>query len=246
MKQQDELLDLVKKKYPEINLEILEAFKQTPRHLFVNRNYSMDEMYQDYPLNLYADENFISTISQPSFVLYMINLLNLEPHHKVLEVGAGSGWNAALMSKLCREVVAIEIIPALAEETRANLAKLKIDRVKIIEGDAALGYPQDAPYDRVIFTAGATDLPRALYEETKVGGYLLFVLKTSEVDLLLLMEKRQDAFYEKKRIHCSFVPMKGSRPAKFSTDFDHLLDASEIRISLADKNQGRDSVISAV
>lgn len=246
MKHLDDLLLHIKKKFPEINASVLEAFKQTPRHLFIKKDYSMEEMYQDYPLTLFVNDEFVSTISQPSFVLLMIDLLKLEPQHKVLEVGAGSGWNAALMSRLCSSVVAIEIIPELARETKKNLKDLQLDRVLIIEGDAADGYESLAPYDRVIFTAGATDLPRALYEQTKLGGKLLFVLKTSNVDLLLLMEKKSDGFYEEKRILCSFVPMKGSHEAKPSIEFDHLLEAKKIKISLAGENQGRDSVFSAV
>lgn len=246
MKQLNDLLNFIAKKYPGIHPSVLEAFKQTPRHLFIKKNYSMDEMYQDYPLTLFVNDDFVSTISQPSFVLLMIDMLDLKPEHKVLEVGAGSGWNAALMSKLCSSVVAIEIIPELAQETKKNLKDLEIERVLVVEGDAALGYGPGAPYDRVIFTAGATDLPKALYDQTKIGGKLLFVLKTSDVDLLLLMEKRPDGFYEEKRIHCSFVPMKGSHKAKLSTEFDHLLHSKKIKISPADENQGRDSVFSEV
>lgn len=246
MKQLNDLLTHINEKFPELNPEVLEAFKQTPRHLFIKKDYSMEEMYQDYPLTLFVNDDFVSTISQPSFVLLMINLLKLEPKHKVLEVGAGSGWNAALMSRLCSSVVAIEIIPELARETKNNLKDLNLDRVLIIEGDAALGYEPAGPYDRVIFTAGATDLPKALYEQTKMGGKLLFVLKTSDVDLLLLMEKKSDGFYEEKRIHCSFVPMKGSHEAKASTEFDHLVHSEKIKISPSDENQGRDSVFSAV
>ncbi len=240
----ENLLHHIKNKYPAISPSVLEAFKQTPRHLFIKRSYPMDEMYQDYPLEIYCDEDFISTISQPSFVLLMIDLLKLEKNHKVLEVGAGSGWNAALMSKLCAKVVAIEIIPALAKETRANLSALGFSNVKVIGGDAAFGDPAEAPFDRIIFTAGATDLPKALFYQLKENGVLLFVLKTSSVDLLLVMRKKGEELIEEKRILCSFVPMKGEKRALPSTEYDHLVHARRIKIKLSGENQGRDAVFS--
>lgn len=225
MKEQDELLKNILKKYS-LSPEVVEAYKKCPRHLFIKRPYSMEEMYSDYPLEIFSDSQYVSTISQPSFVLLMIDMLKLKPTDKVLELGAGSGWNAALMSCLAKKVVSVEIIPSLAEETKNNLKSLGFKNVEIIAGDAADGYPPLAPYDKGIFTAGATDLPSAFFEQIKDGGLLLFVLKTNYVDLLLLMEKHGDHFEELERIHCSFVPMKGKKMAHPSGELDTLYEGN--------------------
>src|SRR5688572_26577548 len=123
MDYQESLLQYCCSKY-KLSEEVIYAYKKCPRHKFIHLNYSMEEMYADYPLTIYEDENFVSTISQPSFVMLMIDMLDIKPCHKVLELGAGSGWNAALMSCLAEKVVSIEIIPSLAEETKDNLKTL--------------------------------------------------------------------------------------------------------------------------
>lgn len=244
MKQQDELLQYIRRKYP-ITPEVAEAFMDCPRHLFINRSYSLDEMYKDYPLEIYHDDNYVSTISQPSFVLLMIEMLKLEPQHRVIELGGGSGWNAALMSCLCSLVVSIEIIPDLANETRENLKKLGYNNVVLIEGDGANGCAEFAPYDRGIFTAGATDLPKAFHEQIKVGGLLLFVMKTSIVDYLLLLKKEEGYFEELERLPCSFVPMKGRKKARGESIFTTLSqEDGRIRIYPAEPDEGKDSVFS--
>lgn len=246
MREQEELLNHITAKY-HLSDEVIEAYRQCSRHKFIKRPYSLYEIYSDYPLEIYRDENFISTISQPSFVLLMIDMLKLAPHHKVLELGAGSGWNAALMSKLSDLVVSIEIIPSLAKETKKNLAELGFKNVIIIEGDGALGCKDYAPYDRGIFTAGATDLPKAFHEQIRPGGLLLFVLKTAGVDLLLLLMKKNESFFEEiKRIPCSFVPMMGLKKAVFENMSDVSNLKGTIRISPSSEDGTKDSVISVV
>jgi protein-L-isoaspartate(D-aspartate) O-methyltransferase len=210
MNDQLELLSLIKRKYS-ISPKVESAFLRCPRHLFIERGLSMDDIYSDYPLEIYRDKNFISTISQPSFVLLMIEMLNLSADDTVLEVGTGSGWNAALMSCLCRSVVTVEIIPQLAHESRERLQRLGFNNVEVIQGDGAFGHLDKAPYDKGVFTAGATDLPKAFHEQIKDGGLLLFVLKTTGADLLLLLMKKGDHFEEIQRIPCSFVPLKGKK-----------------------------------
>lgn len=247
MDYQDRLLDLALKKY-RLSPQVVAAYRKLPRHLFIKRSYSMDEMYSDYPLEIYRDEKYISTISQPSFVMLMIDMLELKPGHKVLELGAGSGWNAALMSEIVGptgKVVSVEIIPSLAQETKENLGTLGIGNVEIISGDGATGYPSEAPYDRGIFTAGATDLPKAFHEQIKTGGKLLLVLKTHSIDLLLLLVKKEDHFEEVSRLSCSFVPMKGQKAARITSDLDNLRDApGKLEIYRNFKGEGRDSLFS--
>lgn len=238
------LLDYCRNKYP-LSEEVVSAYKKCPRHKFIHQHYSMEEMYSDYPLTIYEDDYFVSSISQPSFVLLMIDMLELKPFHKVLEIGAGSGWNAALMSCLAEKVVSIEIIPSLARETRNTLHALGFNNVDIITGDGAIGYSLEAPYDRGIFTAGATDLPLAFHYQIKVGGKLLFVLKTHHGDLLLTLIKEEDHFREVNRLLCSFVPMKGEKEAHITSDLDHLVqDKHRIKIYPADRKGERDSLFS--
>lgn len=244
MDYQQNLLDYCTSKY-HLSEEVIYAYKKCPRHKFIHLNYSMEEMYGDYPLTIYEDENFVSTISQPSFVLLMIKMLDIKPCHKVLELGAGSGWNAALMSCLAEKVFSIEIIPSLAEETRDNLKTLHFNKVEIITGDGANGYSPEAPYDRGIFTAGATDLPKAFHEQIAVGGKLLFVLKTHYADLLLTLIKEEDHFREVDRLHCSFVPMKGQKEARITSDLDDLIQSNlPIKIYPSLEKGERDSVFS--
>ena len=164
-----------------------QAYLATPRHRFVRRYRewgtkewqvvnpdSLAEqiatLYADRPLILFGDEdqNIPSTVSQPSFVLQMLDLLQLNTGDKVFELGAGSGWNAALMGQLvgpAGQVVSLEIIPELAQSARQTLESLGICNVQIVTGDGAEGYENSAPYDRAIFTAGAFDLPHYFYEQ---------------------------------------------------------------------------------
>lgn len=247
MDYQEILLDYARSKYM-LSPEVVDAYRECPRHKFIQRPYSMEEMYADYPLEIYHDDEFISTISQPSFVMLMVDMLGIKPGDKVLELGAGSGWNAALMSKMTGptgKVVSIEIIPSLADETRENLKRLGFSNVKIISGDAATGYAPDAPYDRAIFTAGATDLPMAFHQQIKVGGKLLFVLKTHYGDLLLTLVKRPDHFEEISRLLCSFVPMKGQKKAHVTNDLDLLIQSDDrIQIYPSHLKGDRDSLFS--
>lgn len=240
----ENLLQECKQKY-DLSPEVIEAFRRCPRHKFILINYSMEEMYMDAPLAIYEDENFVSTISQPSFVLLMIDMLDLHPYHKVLELGAGSGWNAALMSRLVSKVITIEIIPSLTIQTRDRLKHLGFTNVEVIQGDGAHGFLPEAPFDRAIFTAGATDLPRAFHQQVKVGGKLIFVLKGPTVDYLFLLEKFPGYYEELSRLPCSFVPMKGERRADPTEDFTSLLQSPrKLRIYPAPESSDKDSVFS--
>lgn len=241
---QENLLSLIQRKY-KLSEKVILAYKKCPRHKFIHQNYSMEEMYGDYPLTIYEDANYVSTISQPSFVLLMIDMLDLTPSSKVLEIGAGSGWNAALMSTIAQKVVTIEIIPTLAQETRENIANLNFQNIVVVEGDGSHGFLPESPYDRGIFTAGATDLPRAFHEQISVGGKLLFVMKTSSVDVLFLLEKKEDHFQEISRLLCTFVPMKGEKEAKVDFSLDRFArENTPLKIYLNPKPGGNDSVFS--
>jgi protein-L-isoaspartate(D-aspartate) O-methyltransferase len=231
---QQQLLDQARQIYRQTPLSeaTVQAYLATPRHLFV-RQYreraSMqwrdvnDENVQEHLATLYADRALIlfgdddddipSTISQPSFVLRMLDLLQFEPGQTVFELGAGSGWNAALIGRLVGpsgRVYSLEIIPEIAERARQAIAKSAINNVHIVTGDGGEGYTAAAPYDRVIFTAGAYDLPRQFYQQIKDGGLLLIVIKSEGGgDNLFILRKVEDHFESVTSMPCGFVQLTG-------------------------------------
>ena len=208
------------------------AYLQTARHMFVSRyrrlgrrewsdvtadNFleHLPAIYADAPLILAGndDGDIASTISQPSLVLRMLDMLRVKPGQKILEIGAGSGWSAALLGQLVGpsgHVYSVEIIPDLATRAASAIQALGIQNVRIIEADGGLGYAAAAPYDRVIFTAGTYDLPRYFYEQVKEGGLLLGVIKTEGGgDCLFLLRKTEDHFESIESMHVAFVQMTG-------------------------------------
>jgi protein-L-isoaspartate(D-aspartate) O-methyltransferase len=208
------------------------AFLATPRHLFVTRYREwgtrqwhdvradnlpehLSVLYANRPLILFGedDDDIPSTISMPAFVLRMLDLLRLAPGQNVFELGAGSGWNAALMARLVGpegRVHSLEIIPDLAKAAAAAIERLGIRNVDVVTGDGGDGYAPAAPYDRAIFTAGAYDLPRAFHDQMAEGGRLLVVLKNEGGgDTLFVLEKRADHFESLDAMPCGFVQLRG-------------------------------------
>jgi protein-L-isoaspartate(D-aspartate) O-methyltransferase len=228
LEHQRQLLDHARQIYRDtpISAETARAFLATPRHKFVPRyrewtsphwqdvtDANLDEhlatLYADHAIVLFGDDNNIqSTISQPSFVLRMLDL-----RHTVLEIGAGSGWNAALIGQIvgpAGRVYSLEIIPEMVERASASIAELGIANVEVIAGDGSEGYGAGAPYDRVVFTASTHDLPRPFYEQIKRGGLLLMVVKShGDGDTLFLLEHLADHFESRAYLSCAFVPMTG-------------------------------------
>lgn len=233
-KYQRQLLEQAKAIYYETPLSqaTQKAYLETPRHQFVRRyrlwgvkEWSVvnEENLEEHLATLYADRALVlfgeddndvpSTISQPSFVLRMLDMLQLEPGHKVFELGTGSGWNAALMGNLVGPdgcVYSLELIPDVAQRATATLDALGIKNVNVIQTDGGEGYPAGAPYDRAIFTAGAYDLPRPFFEQIKDGGLLLAVIKSEGGgDTLFLLRKKHDHFESMEAMPCGFVQMRG-------------------------------------
>ena len=208
------------------------AYLATPRHLFVRRyrewgttqwrqvtaenlEQHLAMLYADRPLLLFGEDdgNILSTISQPSFVLRMLDMLQLQPGQTVFELGAGSGWNAALMGHLVGpegRVFSIEMIPELARTAAETVQTLGITNVSIVAADGGDGYPAGAPYDRVIFTAGAYDLPRAFNDQLKDDGLLMAVLKLEGGgDNLFVLRKTKNHFESVASMPCAFVQLRG-------------------------------------
>ena len=233
-KHQKQLLEQARSIYYETPLSeaTQQAYLATPRHEFVRRyrlwgvkewsevnEQNLEEhlgtLYSDRPLVLFGDDDndVPSTISQPSFVLRMLDMLQLQPGHTAFELGAGSGWNAVLMGHLVApegQVYSLELIPEVARAAAATLERLGIKNVNVIEGDGGEGYAPGAPYDRAIFTAGAYDLPHHFFEQLKEDGLLLVVIKSEGGgDTLFLLRKVNDHFESLEGMPCGFVQMKG-------------------------------------
>jgi len=234
LEHQRQLLDNARQIYREtpISDETARAYLATPRHRFVRRyrewasphwqdvteshlNEHLATLYSDKAIILFGDddENIQSTISQPSFVLRMLDLLQLQPGHTVLELGAGSGWNAALIGQIIGptgQVCSVEIIPEMADRASASIAELGITNVHVIAADGSSGYAAGGPYDRIVFTAGAYDLPRPFFEQIAPGGLLLMVIKNrGGGDTLFLLKKVADHFESRHAMSCGFVSMTG-------------------------------------
>src|SRR5512135_935695 len=150
---------------------VLRAMDEVPRERFVETNFA-DSAYADQALPIACGQ----TISQPYVVAYMTEQLALRPHHRVLEVGTGSGYQAAVLSRLAREVVSIERYRTLADQARERLAALGYDNVEVIVGDGFAGVPEKGPYDRIIVTAAAEEVPKALVDQLADGGVMLLPL----------------------------------------------------------------------
>jgi protein-L-isoaspartate(D-aspartate) O-methyltransferase len=147
---------------------VVRAMRTVPRHLFVPDGY-LDQAYADHPLPI----GYGQTISQPYIVALMTELLELEPEDRVLEIGTGSGYQAAVLAEIIDEVYTIEIVPELAESATARLAALGYDNVVATQGDGYFGWEEFAPYDAIIVTAAPDHLPQPLVGQLEEGGYIV-------------------------------------------------------------------------
>ncbi|HBN45296.1 MAG TPA: protein-L-isoaspartate O-methyltransferase, partial [Candidatus Marinimicrobia bacterium] len=147
---------------------VLDAMGDVPRHLFVTEDLR-DEAYMDGPLPI----GFGQTISQPYIVAYMTEVLKVEQHHSVLEVGTGCGYQAAILSTLARNIVSLERIKELAESAQRRLQELGYTNVDVINTNGWHGYEKKAPYDRIIVTAGAKKIPQALLDQLSNNGIMI-------------------------------------------------------------------------
>lgn len=185
---------------------VLEAMRQVPRHLFVPRQYQQ-HAYLNRPLPIGHNQ----TISQPYIVAYMTEMLNLQAGEKVLEIGTGSGYQAAILSELTPYVFTIEIVEPLAEQARERFNKLGYETIKTKIGDGYKGWPAHAPFDAIILTAAPEEIPDPLIEQLKRGGTLVApVGGTDEAQFLTRVTKAEDGEVQQRReILVRFVPMTG-------------------------------------
>jgi protein-L-isoaspartate(D-aspartate) O-methyltransferase len=187
------------------NAEVLQAMAEVPRHEFVPpslRAYA----YADGPLPIGHGQ----TISQPFIVAYMTQAMELRKEDTVLEIGTGSGYQAAILGKLTKEVYTIEIVQPLAESARAVLSKLGFENVHVRLGDGYLGWPEKAPFDAIIVTCAPDHVPEPLISQLKEGGRLVIpVGAAGGIQQLVLLRKRNGQISKEKMLDVRFVPMTG-------------------------------------
>lgn len=183
---------------------VLDAMRATPRHHFVPSEYT-HLAYDDCPLPIGQGQ----TISQPYIVALMTELLSLQGDENVLEVGAGSGYQAAILAQLCRQVHTIERHPELANQARARLAALNLANVQVHTGDGSLGLPDYAPFQAILVTAAAPHTPPPLLEQLDEGGRLVLPVGSRGVQTLEIYTRQGDKTQRRSHIPVAFVPLRG-------------------------------------
>jgi protein-L-isoaspartate(D-aspartate) O-methyltransferase len=183
---------------------VLQAMGRVPRELFVPPNLR-EYSYEDGALPIGHGQ----TISQPFIVATICSLLELDGHERVLDVGTGSGYQAAVLAELASEVVTIERLPELAQRARSALAVAGHDEVDVVVGDGSLGVPERAPYDGIAVAAAAPDIPDALYAQLAPGGRLVLPRGTRWGQDLVQVVKSPEGPVERAAVPCRFVPLLG-------------------------------------
>lgn len=183
---------------------ILSAFLEIPREYFVSQSYK-NEAYMDMPLPIGEGQ----TISQPFTTAFMTQLLELKGEEKILEIGAGSGYSSAILSKLCKKVYSIEIIPILAIKAREVIKRLKIANVEIRVSDGSVGLREYAPYDAIVVTAAAPEVPAPLINQLSKGGKLVVPVGASMSQQMLRIVKDESGVKIESHGGFRFVPLVG-------------------------------------
>jgi protein-L-isoaspartate(D-aspartate) O-methyltransferase len=181
---------------------LLNAMASVPRHEFVEARYR-SQAYEDHPLPIDAGQ----TISQPYIVALMLELLQLDSSSKVLEIGTGSGYQAAVLSKLAKHVCTVERHPELARQAADTLSRLGFSNVSVVTGDGSLGLAEHAPFDAIVVSAAAAQVPPALFEQLREGGRMIIPVGPPEAQELQLVRKQAGEALINLREGCRFVPL---------------------------------------
>jgi protein-L-isoaspartate(D-aspartate) O-methyltransferase len=185
------------------NAAVLTAMARVQRHLFVPEDVRMFA-YEDRPLPIGQGQ----TISQPYIVAYMTEALELQPDQTVLEIGTGSGYQAAVLAEIAKQVYTIEIIPDLATRAQQTLAQAGYRNVDVRSGNGYRGWPEHAPFPRIIVTAAPPEIPQALVDQLAIGGIMVVPVGTSYQEMVIIT-KTASGVLQKKTIQVRFVPMVG-------------------------------------
>lgn len=189
------------------NAATLRAMKKVPRHLFVPKEYENDA-YGDYPLPI----GYGQTISQPYIVAFMTEVVKPTEKKKALEIGTGSGYQAAVLAEIVDTVYSIEIIPELSNESAMRLNRLGYNNIFIKSGDGYNGWPEHAPFDIIIVTAAADEIPKPLIDQLAENGRLVIpVGKAGTIQELMLLVKKNGKIEESRLTFVRFVPFKRSK-----------------------------------
>lgn len=184
------------------NSQVLRAMRQVERHMFVPRDLRA-YAYEDRPLPI----GYGQTISQPYIVAYMTEILQLERKDKVLEIGTGSGYQAAVLAEICDSVFSIEVVPELGKRAMATLDLLGYRNVIVKIGDGYQGWTEYAPFDAIIVTCAPTHVPLKLKEQLREGGRMIIPVGEKYVQKLVLLEKKKGELRQKNVLPVLFVPM---------------------------------------
>ena len=190
--------------------KVLKAFQKVERHRFVLPEY-LPKAYEDYPLPI--DEG--QTISQPYIVAFMTESLDLKPSDKILEIGTGSGYQAAILAEICDSVFTIEIFPKLGEKASNIFSELGYKNIFSKIGDGYKGWPENAPFDAIIVTCSPTHIPQPLREQLAEGGRMIIPVGSYPSQSLVLLEKQKGKIKQKKILPVRFVPMIDDKGKKY-------------------------------
>ncbi len=186
------------------NSRVLEAFKRVPRHHFIPKNLA-DQAYTDGPLPIGESQ----TISQPYMVAIMTQSAEIVPGNRVLEIGSGSGYQCAILAELGAEVYTIERVPALREQARETLRRLNYQDIHSRAGNGTLGWEEEAPFDAILITAGAPEIPKPLLDQLAIGGRLVVPLEEDYSQVLYVVRRSKEGFHRERGERCTFVPLIG-------------------------------------
>ncbi len=184
---------------------VLEAFRSVPRHLFVPRRFRANS-YQDGPLPIAQGQ----TISQPYMVAVMLQLARIDSSSRVLEIGTGSGYQTALLCCMTPLVFSVERLAELAESAAETLQTLGLEHARIRVGDGTLGWPEEAPFDAILVSAGGLQAPPPLLDQLTIGGRLVIPLQRGDCQLLFVITRTPSGYEEACKDACSFVPLIGT------------------------------------
>lgn len=184
--------------------KVLDAMRKVNRHLFVDKKH-WEKAYSDTPLSLPCSQ----TISQPYMVALMTELIEPDEDKSVLEIGTGSGYQAAVLAEICKKVYTIERHPELAEQAKELLGDLGYTNVEIKSGDGTAGWKEKAPFDAIIVTAGAPEVPDVLVNQLTARGMMVIPVGTHYRQYLELVKKRGDSYIKETVCGCIFVPLIG-------------------------------------